>query len=50
MAKLVHSAQSFMNIEDVIIAKKRKKAERMEAELPHHTEQGLGPKKGSDRG
>ena len=26
MAELVHSAQSFMNVEDAIIAKKRKKA------------------------
>ena len=30
MAKLVHSAQNFMNAEDAIIAKKRKRAERME--------------------
>ena len=44
MAKLVHLAQSFMNAEDAIIAKKRKKAEQMEAELPRHTEQGLRPK------
>ena len=44
MAKLVHSAQSFMNVEDAIIAKKRKKAEQMEAELPRHTEQGPRPK------
>ena len=34
MAKLVHSAQSFMNTEDAIIAKKRKRAERVEADLP----------------
>ena len=34
MAKLVHSAQSFMNAEDAIIAKKRKRAERMEVDLP----------------
>ena len=27
MAELVHSAQSFMNVKDVIIAKKRKRAE-----------------------
>ena len=30
MAKLVHSAQNFMNAEDAIIANKRKRAERME--------------------
>ena len=45
MAELVHLAQSFMNLEDAIIAKKRKRAERMEAELPHHPEQGPRPKK-----
>ena len=33
MAELVHSAQNFMNAEDEIIAKKRKRAERMEANL-----------------
>ena len=33
MAELVHSAQNFMNAEDTIIAKKRKRAERMEANL-----------------
>ena len=38
MAELIHSAQNFMNAEDVIIAKKRKRAERMEAKLPHHPE------------
>ena len=38
MAELVHSAQSFMNAEDMIIAKKRKKAKRMEVEIPHHFE------------
>ena len=31
MAELVHSAQNFMNAEDAIIAKKRKRSERMEA-------------------
>ena len=31
MAELVHLAQNFMNAEDTIIAKKRKRAERMEA-------------------
>ena len=44
MAELVHSAQNFMNAEDEIIAKKRKRAERMEAD-PHHPEQGPRPKK-----
>ena len=34
MVKLVHLAQSFVNAEDAIIAKKRKIAERMEADLP----------------
>ena len=38
MAELVHSAQNFMNIEDVIIAKKRKRVEQMEADLSHHPE------------
>ena len=35
-----------MNAEDAIIAKKRKKAERMEADRPRHFEQGPRPKKG----
>ena len=30
MAELVHSAQNFMNAEEAIIAKKRKRADRME--------------------
>ena len=34
MAKLVHLAQSFMDAEDAIIANKRKRAERVEADLP----------------
>ena len=38
MAELVHSAHNFMNIEDVIIAKKRKRVEQMEADLSHHPE------------
>ena len=38
MAELVHSAQNVMNAEDVIIAKKRKRVERMETELPRHSE------------
>ncbi|XP_030958759.1 uncharacterized protein LOC115980670 [Quercus lobata] len=45
IAELVYSAQSFMNAEDAIIAKKRKKAEQMEADLPCHPKQGLRPKK-----
>ena len=35
-----------MNAEDAIIAKKRNMAERMEADHPHHSEQGPHPKKG----
>ena len=46
MAELIHSAQNFMNVEDVIIAKKRKKAERMEANPARCSEQGPCPKKG----
>ena len=46
MAELVHSAQNFMNTEDAIIATKRKRAERMEAHLARHSEQGPHPKKG----
>ena len=46
MAELVHSAQNFMNAKDAIIAKKRKRAERIEANLPCHSEQGPRPKKG----
>ena len=45
MAELVYSAQSFMNAEDAIIAKKRKRVERMEANLPRHPDQGPRPKK-----
>ena len=45
MAELVHSAQNFMNANDMIIAKKRKKAERMEAKFPCHPKQGPCPKK-----
>ena len=45
MAKLVHSVQNFMNAEDAIIAKKRKRAEQMEADLSRHPEQGPRPKK-----
>ncbi|XP_030963924.1 uncharacterized protein LOC115985094 [Quercus lobata] len=46
MAKLVHLAQNFMNAKDTIIAKKRKRAERMETDRPRHSEQGPRPKKG----
>ena len=46
MAELIHSTQNFMNAEDAIIAKKRKKAERMEANHVRHSEQGPRPKKG----
>ena len=37
MAELVHSAQNFMNAEDAIIAKKRKRAKRMEVHPAHHS-------------
>ena len=40
MVELVHSAQNFMNAEDAIIAKKRKRAERTEARPARHSEQG----------
>ncbi|XP_065620673.1 uncharacterized protein LOC136063755 [Quercus suber] len=46
MAELVHSAQNFMNAEDAIIAKKRKRAQRMEANPTLHSRQGPRPKKG----
>ena len=45
MAELIHSAQSFMNVEDVIIAKKKKKGERLDNGYIHHPEQGPHPKK-----
>ena len=48
MADLVHSARSFMNAEDAIIAKKRKKAERVEVDLPC-PDQGPRPKKAKTR-
>ena len=38
MAKLVHSAQNFMNVEDAIISKKRKRSERMDANPSRHHE------------
>ena len=46
MVELVHSAQNFMNAEDAIITKKRKRSERIEANPNHHSEQGSRPKKG----
>ena len=46
MAELVHLVQNFMNLEDAIIAKKRKRAERMEANPTRYSEQGPHPKKG----
>ena len=46
MAKLVHSAQNFMNAEDAIIAKKRKRAKRTKANPMRHAEQGPCPKQG----
>ena len=44
MAELIHSAQNFTNAEDAIIANKRKRVKRMEAN--RHFEQGPRPKKG----
>ena len=38
MAELVHSTQNFMNAEDAIIAKKRKRSERIEANPSRHSE------------
>ena len=46
MAELVHSAQNFMNAEDTIIAKKRKRFERIKGNPNRHSEQGPHPKKG----
>ena len=45
MAKLIHSAQSFMNDEDMIVFKKKKKVERVEVRYIHRLEQGPRPKK-----
>ena len=39
MAELIDSAQSFMNAEDAIIAKKKKKGERLDNGYIHHSEQ-----------
>ena len=46
MAELVNSTQNFMNAEDAIIAKERKKTKRMEANPAWHSEQASRPKKG----
>lgn len=46
MVEFIHSAQNFMNAEDAIIAKKRKKAERTETNPMCHAEQGPRPKRG----
>ena len=46
MVELVHSTQNFMNAEDAIIAKKKKRAERTEANPVRHADQGPRPKKG----
>ena len=46
MAELVHSAQNFMNAEDAIIAKKRKRSKRMGGNPSRQSEQGPRPKKG----
>ena len=46
MAEFVHLAQSFMNAEDAIIAKKRKRAERIKAHPARHSEQGPRSKTG----
>ena len=48
MAKLVHSAQNFMNAEDAIIANKRKRAERMEVNPTHYSEQRSPSKEGTN--
>ena len=45
ITELVHSAQNFMNAKDAIIAKKRKRIERMETDHSRHHEQGPCPKK-----
>ena len=38
MAELVHLAKNFMNAEDVVIAKKRKRSERIEGNPSRHSE------------
>ena len=49
MAELVHLAQNFMNEEDAIIAKKRKKSERIEGNPSRYPGQGPRPKKGQTK-
>ena len=52
MAELIPSAQNFMNAEDAIIAKKKKKVERVETSYVHHSEKALvqrRPKQGRKR-
>ena len=49
MAEFVHLAQNFMNAKDTIIAKKRKRAERMEANPVRHSKQGPRLKKGQTK-
>ena len=44
MTELIHSTQSFMNAKDAIIAKKKKKGERLDNGYIHHLEQGPLPK------
>ena len=41
MAEFVYSAQNFMNAEDAIIAKKRKRFERIEGNPSRHSEQAI---------
>ena len=43
--KLYEQEPQIMNAEDTIIAKKRKRAKRMEADPPCHPKQGPCPKK-----
>ena len=45
MAELLHLAQSFINVEDAIIDKRKKKAERVEVGYVPHPEHGPCPKK-----
>ena len=46
MAELVHSTQNFINAEDNIISKRRKRSEKIEGNPSRHSKQGLRPKKG----
>ena len=45
VAELIYLAQSFMNVEDAIISKKKEKAKWVETSYVHHPKQGLHPKK-----